>query len=225
MFSNLEKIIKVKDLSVSDRDIKKYLGKNDDATNNYFLDIAKKELKKLDEEAVKVGVQFFTASLLGEKLNINNVVFYPEEEFVDYLNGAKQVAIFACTLGVDLENMLHQYSFSEEMELAFVSDILGSIIVETASGYILDKVTSEAKEKSLKTTNTLSPGNCGWDIAEQEKLFSLLPNDFLGIEIKEGGMMNPVKSISGIIGVGKKVKFKHTDCALCNSVNCAYRSV
>jgi len=70
-----------------------------------------------------------------------------------------------------------------------------------------------------------SPGYCGWKVAEQSKLFKMFPADFCNIGLTESMMMDPVKSISGIIGVGRDVKFDAYTCNLCNSLNCLYKNL
>ncbi|NPA37252.1 MAG: methionine synthase, partial [Chlorobi bacterium] len=95
-----------------------------------------------------------------------------------------------------------------------------TLAVSKAAEYIRDKVSGLGNGK---VTNTISPGNCGWPVEEQEKLLGLLPESFLGITLNSSGMMYPVKSLSGIIGTGEKVKFKQTECRYCRSRNCPYR--
>ncbi|UCE26659.1 MAG: hypothetical protein JSW52_09965, partial [Candidatus Coatesbacteria bacterium] len=47
-----------------------------------------------------------------------------------------------------------------------------------------------------------SPGYCGWDISGQKKLFEYLkPND-VGITLRESYLMEPLKSVSGVIVAG-----------------------
>jgi hypothetical protein len=75
-----------------------------------------------------------------------------------------------------------------------------------------------------KITNRYSPGYCGWDVAEQHKLFRLVPGNFCGIRLTESALMDPIKSISGIIGIGENVKFNKYTCNLCDFKNCRYRN-
>ena len=112
-----------------------------------------------------------------------------------------------------------------ELEDTYVIDIIGTVVVEKSIGKLLEIIQKEADSKNFKTTNTVSPGNCGWPINDQEKLFRLLPENFLGITLNSSGMMTPVKSISGIVGIGKNVSLKHTECEFCASKNCMYRKV
>jgi hypothetical protein len=93
----------------------------------------------------------------------------------------------------------------------------------------MDRIQYFLKEEmgriNLKITNRYSPGYCGWRVAEQQRLFKMFPVDFCNIRLTESMMMDPVKSVSGIIGVGKEVKYNSYTCNLCNSFNCLYKNL
>ncbi|NSW95142.1 MAG: methionine synthase, partial [Bacteroidales bacterium] len=77
--------------------------------------------------------------------------------------------------------------------------------------------------EGLNITNRFSPGYCGWDVAEQHKLFSLLPGNFCKIRLTESALMDPIKSVSGIIGAGLHVKRRPYTCNFCDMKDCIYR--
>jgi hypothetical protein len=62
-------------------------------------------------------------------------------------------------------------------------------------------------------------------MAEQNKLFSFLPEGFCGVTLSESALMIPLKSISGVIGIGKEVMFNQYSCSDCNDANCIYRKI
>jgi len=80
------------------------------------------------------------------------------------------------------------------------------------------------KKKGLHITNRFSPGYCGWNVKEQHKLFQLLPPKFCGISLSDSALMIPIKSISGIIGMGDHVIVSDYPCDVCHEENCIYRS-
>ncbi|HSW39915.1 MAG TPA: hypothetical protein VLL97_10535, partial [Acidobacteriota bacterium] len=47
-----------------------------------------------------------------------------------------------------------------------------------------------------------SPGHCGWHISGQEKIFEALRPEEIGISLKPNWIMQPLKSISGILVIG-----------------------
>ena len=46
-----------------------------------------------------------------------------------------------------------------------------------------------------------------------------------GITINESCLMQPIKSVSGIIGIGDEVRKRSYGCDICNSTSCAYRNI
>jgi len=91
----------------------------------------------------------------------------------------------------------------------------------------MDKIQEQLKAfmelQGLKITNRYSPGYCGWDIKEQANLFGLLPEKFCGIRLSDSMLMKPIKSVSGIIGIGRDVNYDQYTCSYCRDVNCLYR--
>ncbi|GHT03803.1 hypothetical protein FACS189440_11690 [Bacteroidia bacterium] len=104
----------------------------------------------------------------------------------------------------------------------FIADILGGVVVEAAIDKIQQELGNKMKQNVLNITNRYSPGYCGWQTVEQHKLFAILP-DTLGIRLTESALMQPVKSVSGIIGIGADVKFNPYTCRICEATQCVYR--
>ena len=80
------------------------------------------------------------------------------------------------------------------------------MIAEAASDIMQNELGKSAAISGNKITNRYSPGYCGWQVAEQHKLFQLIPDNYCGIRLTESALMDPEKSVSGIIGIGENVK-------------------
>ena len=93
----------------------------------------------------------------------------------------------------------------------------------TCSHLMQNDLEEQMSKEGKKITNRFSPGYCGWNVSEQHKLFSLLPGNFCGIRLTESALMDPVKSVSGIIGIGPDVRRMPYTCSLCDMKNCIYR--
>ena len=65
-----------------------------------------------------------------------------------------------------------------------------------------------------------SPGYCGWHVSQQQLLFSMLPPSPCGVRLNDSSLMYPIKSVSGIIAVGSRVKKQKYGCELCGKVDC-----
>ena len=158
------------------------------------------------------------------RLRIENTVFEIHKIVYHQMRYSEQIAAFVCTAGAGIEQWSKQMMASGDPLKGFIADILGSVVVETAIDLIQQKLSDEMKQTGLKITNRYSPGYCGWLVQEQHKLFSLLPEGNCGIRLTESALMQPIKSVSGIIGIGANVRFNPYTCKLCDATNCVYRN-
>jgi hypothetical protein len=133
------------------------------------------------------------------------------------------IAVFACTAGPEISKLASEYNKKGHTVHAYIADSLGSIVVEHAMDMIQEQLKFMMEQQGLKITNRYSPGYCGWELKEQAKLFELLPELFCDISLSDSMLMKPIKSVSGIIGIGKDVTYDHYTCNYCKDVNCLYR--
>ncbi|MDI6808800.1 MAG: vitamin B12 dependent-methionine synthase activation domain-containing protein [Candidatus Eisenbacteria bacterium] len=141
------------------------------------------------------------------------------------------LALFVVTIGESVCNEISR--MFREKDSAF-----GSMLDSAASGGT--EMTAQAVEdfyhKQLKDSGRLnegqgtlrfSPGYCGWDISAQKKLFGVLNPEEIGITLNDSYLMEPIKSISGVIIVGRKDIFKFEDvfsfCRDCGTHDCQER--
>ena len=68
-----------------------------------------------------------------------------------------------------------------------------------------------------------SPGYCGWHVSEQQLLFPLFEGQTCGVRLTDSSLMVPIKSVSGIIGLGKEVRRLDYTCGLCDFKQCYKR--
>jgi hypothetical protein len=155
-------------------------------------------------------------------LTVGNTTFQIGKIVFQQLKQSEQIAAFVCTAGVGIEQYSRRMLAANEPLKGFIANILGGVVVEAAIDKIQQELSDEMKTQRLNITNRYSPGYCGWQTVEQHKLFALLPNT-LGIRLTESALMQPVKSVSGIIGIGTDVKFNPYTCRICEATQCVYR--
>jgi cobalamin-dependent methionine synthase I len=102
-------------------------------------------------------------------------------------------------------------------------DAVGSAAAEACADSLESEVRAVAAAAGWKITNRLSPGYCGWVTQEQQKLFSLLPGDPCGIRLSSSSLMSPIKSVSGVIGLGPNVRYLDHMCDTCDMTTCYKR--
>lgn len=154
---------------------------------------------------------------------IGDMEFNTKSIVTRHMDKSGLIAVFACTAGAEISRLASEYNKKGHTVHAYIADSLGSIVVERAMDLIHEKLKSSMEEKGLRITNRYSPGYCGWELKEQMKLFSLLPDHFCSISLTDSMLMKPIKSVSGIIGIGKDVIYDQYTCNYCKDVNCLYR--
>ena len=139
------------------------------------------------------------------------------------LKGAEAYALFICTAGTEYEEYQKRLKEEGDMVRVFIADALGSVIAEKTAD-CMEKTLQESIDKlGWHHTNRFSPGYCGWHVSQQQLLFPLFKGETCGVCLTESSLMLPIKSVSGIIGLGKNVKHLDYTCGLCDFEQCYKR--
>ena len=139
------------------------------------------------------------------------------------LRGAEAYALFVCTSGVEFEAYQEQLKQAGDMVSVFIADALGSVIAEKCADEMEKSLQLSIDKLGWKHTNRFSPGYCGWHVSQQQMLFPLFKGHTCGVRLTESSLMVPIKSVSGIIGVGKEVRRLDYTCGLCQFEKCYKR--
>jgi hypothetical protein len=156
-------------------------------------------------------------------ISINSHHFNTGKIVTSFIRESEQFLFFIVTAGKGIELESQKFLHGAEPLLGYIYDVLGSLTVESALEKFLLSREKDFMKAELKTTNPYSPGYCGWPVSDQRQLFALFEDKNCGIRLSETCLMYPIKSISGIIGIGKDVKKQPYSCALCDANNCLYR--
>jgi len=151
-------------------------------------------------------------------LDINVTVYHQ-------IKKSQSAALFLCTAGPKITEHSKRLLHGADVIKGYIYDVLGSVVVEAAMDVVQNRLKEKMLEEGLNITNRYSPGYCEWDVSEQNKLFSLLPKDFCGITLTDTCLMQPIKSVSGIMGIGKEVMYNPYTCNLCSMENCLYKNL
>ncbi|HBE42239.1 MAG TPA: hypothetical protein DDW27_13710 [Bacteroidales bacterium] len=154
---------------------------------------------------------------------INNIVFDINKTVFGQISNSESIAVFLCTAGEEPAIRSGRAMMEGDLLKGYVYDIIGSELVGAAAELLQNELDRSVTVSGLKTTNQFNPGYCGWNVTEQHKLFRLIPDNFCGIRLTESALMDPVKSASGFIGIGKNVKRVPYTCSFCGMTDCFYR--
>lgn len=155
-------------------------------------------------------------------IRIKDQLFSPGKIVTTQLKNATSAALFACTAGERLSTCVQKQTAAGNELLAYVLDVIGSLAADKTVEKIQNEIYSFVQSSGEGITDSFSPGYCNWNVAEQHKLFSLLPGNFCGIKLSPSSLMHPIKSVSGIIGIGTNCKQKGYQCNWCNDKDCIY---
>ena len=153
-------------------------------------------------------------------LHIAGKVFHPGKIIYSQLKHITGAVLFLCTAGKQISRLSKELLAGHDQLLGYVYDVIGSIGVEMALDIMHGEIEQVMANKGLGTTNRFSPGYCDWDVAEQQNLFSFFPENCCGITLSSSSLMDPVKSVSGIIGTGRGLTKKKHPCELCTFKEC-----
>lgn len=197
-----------------------------DESHEFFLDILEQEFLRLKDydgiyggyietEEINFDAKNKTIKVQSIEFNVGNIIFKE-------LKQAEKMIVFTCTAGKQLCDHIKE-EYKTDVLKSFLIESLANVIVETAMDKIQDMMRASYEPQNLLVSNRFSPGYCSWDVSEQHKLFKLLPEEFCGVSLSDSALMQPIKSISGFIGVGKNITYNHYKCKFCKQKQCIYK--
>jgi hypothetical protein len=166
-----------------------------DAARDLYAELARP--RGLFEEVTRAE---FEAIYHGEGMNDRPA---PMEEIIPR---ADHLAVFAATLGEALCAKIRELFGGNEPAIGFILDAMaGERADDAARGmgqFYLDRLGSEGRTDRSARILPYSPGYCGWHLTGQRKLFDRLRPGEVGIALLSSGLMEPLKSVSGVLIAG-----------------------
>lgn len=141
-----------------------------------------------------------------------------------FLRGASRIVVFLATVGSRITELSRAASLKGDIVVAWALDALGSWAAEAATHALATRL-----ETHLGSSEALSPryspGYCGMNLTEQCGLFELVDAGAVGVTLLPSMLMQPIKSVSGLVGLGDKkdIEVHYSPCDRCTDVNCTMR--
>jgi hypothetical protein len=144
---------------------------------------------------------------------------------------ARHLALFAVTLGPAISGRIAECFERGDFALGAMLDSAASEGAELAAAALESRYLGALREEEgLRSSDGVlrfSPGYCGWHVSGQRRLFSNLAPEKIGITLTASCLMEPLKSISGVIVFGAKPIFEFEDtfpfCSACDGHACRDR--
>ena len=147
-------------------------------------------------------------------VNNSNLLNYASAE--DLRRGYEVLRETSDLTGIPIVHTTGRKKFLDE----FLADAIGSEIAEATTRALSQRLEQKLAGRGWAISNSYSPGYCGWPVTDQELLFGLFPPGTCGVELNASNLMLPVKSVSGVIAAGPRVRKMPYGCAICGKKDC-----
>lgn len=156
-------------------------------------------------------------SAMGYDFNIGRII-------TRQLKGSRRFVFFVATAGNDFESFQRSLTEENDMVRVFIANAIGSVLAEKTADVMEVELEKLLDAYGWKHTNRFSPGYCGWHVREQQHLFPIFPGgNPCGVRLTDSSLMIPIKSVSGVIGIGPDVRKLEYTCGLCDYAQCYKR--
>ena len=124
----------------------------------------------------------------------------PQSPLAEIFPQAENMALFAVTAGPAVTNRISLLFANHDYPLAAALDAAASLAADQAANWVQERFSTryDPDHGVLR----YSPGYCGWHVSGQIKLFAVLAPDSIGISLGESCLMEPLKSVSGVLVAG-----------------------
>jgi cobalamin-dependent methionine synthase I len=143
----------------------------------------------------------------------------------EFLGPVQWAAAFIASAGSKVESRSRELIAEGDYLSGLVYDAVGSERAEAVETVVLSRLREQLAKVDLGLTLPYSPGYCGMALTEQIKLFGLFDGQTLGVTLSAHCLMQPVKSISGLAGIGPAAAIKQqgSPCDRCELWTCNMR--
>jgi hypothetical protein len=126
------------------------------------------------------------------------------------------LAAGACTLGAALEARVGALWQAPNRLLALELDALGTELLFALAARAVAGIRREARRQGLEASAELNPGDPGLGLEAQPLVLALAGAERGGVRALERGMLNPVKSLSFVVALGRNLPGRAMQrCARC----------
>jgi hypothetical protein len=142
-----------------------------------------------------------------------------------FVGPVDRVAVVVATAGPGISELADRYAREGDSLGAWIVDAVGSWAAEAAADAVCDRLRAYAAPGE-ELTLRYSPGYCGMSMTQQAVLFDLVQAHAAGVKLLPSMLMQPLKSVSGIVGigpVGERGAVVSSPCEACHRLGCHMR--
>ena len=143
------------------------------------------------------------------------------------LEEARSLALFAVTVGEDISDRIARLFEGGELAEGYLLDQVASFAADEMAQEAARRFAREHGAGAAEAVLPYSPGYCGWNVSGQRALFARLEPAEIGITLNESCLMQPIKSVSGVLVLAPleahDISPSFPCCASCTTLDCQER--
>jgi hypothetical protein len=163
---------------VNPEDIILLLGAKEDHQDAHAEALVEKYIKVCHQLMAPAAAYVYRDHLQADSaahIAIEGLTFQTGKIVHKMLRHSTQYVFFLVTVGPEPEKLARELLDRGDYLEAYITDLSASALVDSVAACVHEDIRREADRQGNKVTNRYSPGYCSWDVAEQQKLFSLFP--------------------------------------------------
>jgi hypothetical protein len=145
----------------------------------------------------EVSAEEFAAIYYGTGANA------PRSPLEDISPRADVLALFTATLGRGVDTVIQDLFGRGDPALGYALDVTSGSTAGRLADLTAERFAGELARDRRRAPQMralpYSPGYCGWHVSGQRALFDRLGPEEIGIRLTAGSLMNPIKSVSGVL--------------------------
>jgi hypothetical protein len=176
-------------------------------------------------QAIEVPLCGIDGEIIKLKCHDNTQVELKSSQLPKILRKASAIVILLVTAGQKITDESRSLMAEGKMSQALAVSATGSAMVVDLMKALTDQIFDYAQSRGLGTTLRVGPGYTGWHLEDQATLFDFYDRDLIPVTLSHGIMMEPEKSLMGIVGLvpGGKQAPEIEPCRICDLNNCDMR--
>jgi hypothetical protein len=164
------------------------------------------EIDKLIESSIDEVIKLSQFSYIYQEFDYKLDFLLNNKAYIKLLDGCNCYYLVLTTLGKKIDDRCRYYS---------KADLTKMVVFDAVSSAYLEYMADEYEKTNFPLDRTYRFG-CGYQgtsVSDINIIFKYLDHNKLGVSINEANLMTPLKTMCGIIGIGKA---KKSECGNCN---------
>lgn len=142
-----------------------------------------------------------------------------------YLRPSRRMVVNVITIGNATQEMGDEKIKSGNVFEGYCMHAIGAAAADMAADAMAEHIREHEAGPDEDITPPFSPGYCGLGLDQQQAIFSIVDASRIGVKLWPSFLMEPVKSVSGIIGIGpaEEITDYGVPCQWCELTTCKMR--